>query len=566
MKRLRSIDVVAMNGDEFFRDVMRKNKIIYVLLVSVLFTACNKQEPEKFAKHKVEKIGHVADSMAKPEDAIDNKGMQIAWIKDDVEGAFRAAKEQDTPMLLYWGAEWCPPCQQLKATVFKQPSFIEKTRKFLPVYIDGDTESAQRWGERFGVKGYPTVIIFNPEGNEIARIAHGLNAERFNSALDAVLNRLQPVQVILQRVLSEPGSATEADYSLLAYYAWQQDTQGVMPEGQQVEIFGQLQQQVPPRLDAIAARLFLSYLEAAARVDPYGDLLLELGNKRTEYIERLLVIFENERLRREISQWIIFSSEEIAGFLTPAVSDDWQDDDNYTVKRQQLVTAWIKAAQALVNDTGLSTAERLGALLPIVQFAEQPDGKPPVSLQQSIREQVGKADLLTPDPRERQTVMSRASYVMFKAGMVDEARAILEAEIDKALKPFYFMLRLSRLEKEAGNTEKALAWLDRAYTEAEGRATRFQWGVNYITGLIEMTPKDAVHIEKVATEVLQELMQHGDAMHGRNRKRLATLESTLKQWGQQEHARELENIRNTVIRQCQKLDTNETCKSFLLNV
>src|SRR5213075_1107692 len=38
----------------------------------------------------------------------------IAWFDGDVNAAFSAAKTSNKPVLLYWGAQWCPPCKQLK--------------------------------------------------------------------------------------------------------------------------------------------------------------------------------------------------------------------------------------------------------------------------------------------------------------------------------------------------------------------------------------------------------------------------------------------------------------------
>jgi protein disulfide-isomerase len=74
----------------------------------------------------------------------------IAWREGDVDDALAEAKELGKPVILYWGAVWCPPCNQMKATLFKDASFIAETEKFVPVYLDGDTEGAQQWGERFG--------------------------------------------------------------------------------------------------------------------------------------------------------------------------------------------------------------------------------------------------------------------------------------------------------------------------------------------------------------------------------------------------------------------------------
>ena len=99
----------------------------------------------------------------------------IAWFKGDVDAAFKSAQASNKPVLLYWGAQWCPPCKQLKSAVFNRPDFIEKSKLFVAVYLDGDLPDAQKWGDVFRVTGYPTVVVFKPDRTEITRIAGNMD-------------------------------------------------------------------------------------------------------------------------------------------------------------------------------------------------------------------------------------------------------------------------------------------------------------------------------------------------------------------------------------------------------
>ena len=143
------------------------------------------------------------------------------------------ARAAGKPVLLYWGADWCPPCSRLKATVFRHPEFVDRTRLFVAVNLDGDEPGAQRLGEQFDVSGYPTVVVLSPDREEITRISIFMGIEQYVHALDVALAATQPASAAYAAVLS--GVATDSDLRLLAYYSWGQDNE---PAGRRATVAG----------------------------------------------------------------------------------------------------------------------------------------------------------------------------------------------------------------------------------------------------------------------------------------------------------------------------------------
>ena len=82
-----------------------------------------------------------------------NVAWQDATSDADIDKAFAAAKAQNKPVLLYWGAVWCPPCNQLKATLFNRQDFGEQSKSLVAVHLDGDAPGAQKLGTKFKVVG-----------------------------------------------------------------------------------------------------------------------------------------------------------------------------------------------------------------------------------------------------------------------------------------------------------------------------------------------------------------------------------------------------------------------------
>ena len=162
-------------------------RLLFTLLVAASLVACGSDQEQS-----------VSPPPSEPEAAISlDPAKGIDWFEGSVEDAFASAKESGKPLYLYWGAVWCPPCHAISATIFKSPEFLERSKLFVPVYLDGDTENAQAYGEQFGVRGYPTMIVFNSDGTELTRIPGGIDLQAYANILDLTLGHASSASALV---------------------------------------------------------------------------------------------------------------------------------------------------------------------------------------------------------------------------------------------------------------------------------------------------------------------------------------------------------------------------------
>ncbi len=484
----------------------------------------------------------------------------IAWIHGDVDAAFAQAKAQHRPLFLYWGAVWCPPCNQVKATLFNRRDFIARSRFFVPVYLDGDKPDAQRLGARFKVGGYPTMILFTPEGREITRLPGEVDADQYMRVLTLAMNGARPVKDILAAALSPEHSTaratlTAADWRMLAYYSWITDEGELVPESRTAATLARLALACPTDEADTAARLQLQALAAAATAKG-----VKPGDDPTA-TRKLLATLGDAKLVRANFDILTNYAGDIPVLVTPANS----------AARDKLIAAWDAALVSLAEDRGLSTADRLAVISARVDLARLKLGKDarlPEPLTALVRMQVAQADHETVDPYARQAVISGAAELLTEAGLSDESNALLTAELKRSHAPYYIMLGLAENAKRRNDITGALAWREKAYTAAEGPATRLQWGVGYVGALIDLTPADSARIEGMAARVIGELQPEPDSFYDRNRHSLERLGKKLKAWNRsRQHDATLQRLHVQMNGICAKLPAQDpsrtTCRSIL---
>jgi thiol:disulfide interchange protein len=100
----------------------------------------------------------------------------IDWVP--IERAADVAAISGKAMMIDFTADWCPPCHELDAEVFRDPRLAEQiNRSFVPVRVVDRRQEEGRNSprvdalqRRYGVNAFPTVVFTHPDGTSRARM------------------------------------------------------------------------------------------------------------------------------------------------------------------------------------------------------------------------------------------------------------------------------------------------------------------------------------------------------------------------------------------------------------
>jgi protein disulfide-isomerase len=112
----------------------------------------------------------------------ESSSSETAWLPD-FDAALALASEQNKHVLVdFSGSDWCGWCIKLDKEVLSQESFVEFADENLilvmvdfPRYKPQSAEQKQAneaLARKYGVRGFPTVLIFNPQGELIEQTGY----------------------------------------------------------------------------------------------------------------------------------------------------------------------------------------------------------------------------------------------------------------------------------------------------------------------------------------------------------------------------------------------------------
>lgn len=442
----------------------------------------------------------------------------VAWQSPasggDVDPLFAKAKAEKRPVLLYWGAKWCPWCNRLKATLFNRADFADMSRAYVAVEIDGDAPGAQKLGARFKVNAYPALILFNPDGSEFTRLPGEMDAAEVLNVMQLGIAGGRSVKDVLTDATAGKRLSVN-EWRMLSFQEWDQDER-LGSSSERTAVLSKLAKASEGGDEEASTRLWLKSLAAMANG----------STANADQLPRLLGVLKDAGLTRKQMGVLMFSAPKLVQVFAPEKGE----------RRTSLVAALDSALARLTKDETLSPADRLLALQGRVDLARMDAPRDelhptmPAPLLAEVRDQVARHDREVTNPYERQAVIPAAAQVLSQAGLWAESDSLLKAGLARSHSAHYLMGQLAGNAMRQGRTEEALRWSAEAFAKSEGPATRLQWGASHLRMLVRVSPGDTAKIESTASQLFGEAAKDPGAFYERSESALKRIAGELARW------------------------------------
>lgn len=102
--------------------------------------------------------------------------------------ALKAAKQENKLVFIDFFTTWCGPCKMMSSKTFPQKEVGDfMNAKFIPLKLDAEKEG-EALARQYGVQAYPTYVVVDAEGKEVAKFSGYMEGDKFIEKVDAALD------------------------------------------------------------------------------------------------------------------------------------------------------------------------------------------------------------------------------------------------------------------------------------------------------------------------------------------------------------------------------------------
>ncbi len=145
---------------------------------------------------------------------------QVAFVEvttlQEMEAVQKKASDQQLMLFVDVYATWCGPCKMMDRDVYTDPAVAEyMNANFISVRMDGETDYGRVYAAAQELEGYPSMFIFNMNGEPISRVVGFTPAEQLVSTLKATVDGYKEIRIYQAKY--QRGTLEEVEFA--AYIA-----------------------------------------------------------------------------------------------------------------------------------------------------------------------------------------------------------------------------------------------------------------------------------------------------------------------------------------------------------
>lgn len=114
------------------------------------------------------------------------------------------AKAQAKPAFVDFSTEWCGWCRRMEQDTFSQASVGEVMKGFVNVTLDAEQGEGPDLVKRYGVRGFPTMLVVDAAGEEVDRIVGYLPPDEFAEEARRILRGEGTIPALRRKVAESP--------------------------------------------------------------------------------------------------------------------------------------------------------------------------------------------------------------------------------------------------------------------------------------------------------------------------------------------------------------------------
>jgi thiol:disulfide interchange protein len=111
----------------------------------------------------------------------DEKAMLVKFTStDDIEATLAKAKRANKVVFIDFYTTWCAPCKVMEQSVFRDEDVANyMNENCISIRVNAEKGKGPDRKLEYAVDAYPTMLVYNPNGDEVARKQGSLGIEAF---------------------------------------------------------------------------------------------------------------------------------------------------------------------------------------------------------------------------------------------------------------------------------------------------------------------------------------------------------------------------------------------------